>query len=141
MGGALPREVLPRQCTNKEKIIKKPYKLGISSPQNTVRIYCTNRTAKEKEIKTMAKCKICNREMLVANGCTVSVLFQSGKKYQRIRVGDPEDWKPVKKGKRCTDCNAKYGHFHHFNCSHETCPICKKQLLVCECENIYFEVQ
>lgn len=45
----------------------------------------------------MAKCKICNREMLAVNGCTVSVLFQNGKKYRIIRVGDPEDWKPVKK--------------------------------------------
>jgi len=34
---------------------------------------------------------------------------------------------------RCTDCGAKYGHYHHGGCDCEYCPICERQMLVCGC--------
>ncbi|CDC07482.1 putative uncharacterized protein [Lachnospiraceae bacterium CAG:364] len=84
----------------------------------------------------MAVCKSCKREMLTAKGCSEKYIFQNGRDYLRIKVGAPEDMRPIKKGERCPDCNAKYGYFHHLYCDGETCPICKKQMLICNCENI-----
>jgi len=38
--------------------------------------------------------------------------------------------------KRCPDCNAKPGQFHHPGCDIEECPGCHHQLLMCggDCE-------
>lgn len=89
----------------------------------------------------MAVCKFCKKEMLTAKGCRVKYIFQNGRKHLRIKVGAPEDLRPIKRGGRCPDCNAKYGHFHHFYCDGETCPICKEQMLGCMCENIEIYVK
>ena len=42
----------------------------------------------------MAKCKICGKEMLSADGCDVAEVFVNGKKYERIRCGDEYDFNP-----------------------------------------------
>ncbi|MEK6873207.1 MAG: hypothetical protein AABW90_04355 [Nanoarchaeota archaeon] len=35
----------------------------------------------------------------------------------------------------CHDCNIlnKEGNYHHFGCDMEICPLCKKQLISCNC--------
>ena len=81
-------------------------------------------------------CMACKREMSKANGCTMKyVKTTNGKYFKRQKVGD-EGW--VEPGKRCPDCGAKYGYFHHMMCDVEQCPICGLQLLSCDCDIEYF---
>ena len=78
----------------------------------------------------MAKCECCGLVMRSSKGCTYPMVEYSGKKYWRQKVGD-EGW--VKPGKRCGDCGALYGYFHHPGCDLERCPVCGDQLLSCDC--------
>ena len=64
----------------------------------------------------MAKCNYCGREMLTANGCLYKRVVIKGnrkKTFNRIKVGDPDDWyekfvgTPEEKDIRCGDCGAK----------------------------------
>lgn len=64
----------------------------------------------------MAKCEICGREMLKANGCICETVHCNGIPHQRLRFGD-EGW--GEPGQRCPDCGAKYGHLHHWGCDVE----------------------
>lgn len=83
----------------------------------------------------MATCEFCGQEMLTAKGCSFSQLQTSdGKRYRRHKVGD-EGW--YSKGERCGDCGALYGHYHHFGCDVERCPICGQQLIGCDCDIKY----
>lgn len=83
----------------------------------------------------MAKCKICGKEMLSADGCNVAEVFVNGKKYERIRCGDEYDFDPnMEEGERCHDCGALKGHYHHWGCDAERCPACYGQLIGCDCE-------
>ena len=82
------------------------------------------------------RCKICGRDMNKDNGCSLSSLYINKIKYTRIKVGDPDDLRSIPKGKRCPDCGAKYGYYHHYCCDGETCPKCHQQLLSCECEDV-----
>lgn len=40
----------------------------------------------------MAKCEICGREMLTADGCEISKIHINGKEYERIKCGDEYDF-------------------------------------------------
>lgn len=78
----------------------------------------------------MAKCHCCGNEMLTAKGCTFKyVQTDDGKSVKRNKVGD-EGWVDV--GKRCPDCGAMYGYYHHPYCDVERCPVCGSQLLMCD---------
>lgn len=84
----------------------------------------------------MAKCMKCDREMFSANGCSIGTVTVNGKVFNRIRVGDPGDFdEGENKTIRCHDCNALYGHFHHWGCDAERCPVCGHQLISCDCGN------
>lgn len=87
----------------------------------------------------MAKCKLCGKEMLRAKGCTGKYLHMSttGKFVKRMKVGE-EGWVP--EGKRCGDCGAMYGYYHHPGCDIERCPICGMQLISCSCPIDYYSV-
>ena len=87
----------------------------------------------------MVECKCCGREMLEADGCSIThLLYQLddhfAKWFKRIKVGDPGDMMGVEPGERCHNCNALYGHYHHFGCDSETCPKCGRQLITCDCK-------
>ena len=88
----------------------------------------------------MAKCPLCNKEMLTANGCSGKWIFANGKKFKRIKVGDPGDFfEGDPQGTRCGDCGAMVGYFHHWGCDCERCPSCGEQLIGCDCEDVYAE--
>jgi len=83
----------------------------------------------------MAKCEVCKMNMMTADGCSVAKIHINGTVHERIRVNNfmnPEI-------KRCGDCNAKNGHYHHWGCDMERCPACGLQLISCDCENVYVE--
>ena len=83
----------------------------------------------------MVKCEYCGLEMLEADGCTMNVIKINGKWMRRIKVGERKDMMGVEPGERCHDCNALYGHCHHFGCDSETCPVCGGQVgMGCGCK-------
>lgn len=87
----------------------------------------------------MAKCSTCRRDMLSADGC-VGEPFEIDAKttLTPIRYGDEtrygSDWsRTLLAGKRCHDCNAIIGAFHHPGCDMEECPNCHRQAIGCGC--------
>ena len=89
----------------------------------------------------MAKCEICGREMLTADGCGISKVHINGKEYERIKCGDAYDFVPdMEEGERCHDCGATVGHYHHWGCDAERCPACHGQLIGCDCKDVYLEM-
>lgn len=40
---------------------------------------------------------------------------------------------------RCHDCNALFGHLHHWGCDAERCPACGGQLISCDCEDVFID--
>ncbi|MEG1013683.1 MAG: hypothetical protein RSE58_06195 [Clostridia bacterium] len=88
----------------------------------------------------MAKCQVCQCEMLTANGCAVNKIHIGGKAYERIPVGGKGDWgKDEGANYVCSDCGAHQGGFHHWGCDVERCPACGRQLISCDCENVFVE--
>jgi hypothetical protein len=86
----------------------------------------------------MAKCEICEGEMLEVKGCNEKDYLINGKVYQALphvmrdytKFGikiDPTDF-------RCHDCGAKIGEPHHTGCDMEVCPCCEGQFISCDCE-------
>ena len=89
----------------------------------------------------MAKCEACGREMLSANGCKYGRIIFDKKHYDRIKVGDPGDFlEGSDPDSRCGDCGAKTGFFHHWGCDCERCPVCRGQLLACDCYFLQLDV-
>lgn len=87
----------------------------------------------------MAKCKVCGKEMLKADGC-LKYMYANGKRYKRILVGGKGDFfEGSPTDIRCGDCGALMGHYHHWGCDCERCPACGLQLIDCDCENVYVE--
>lgn len=73
--------------------------------------------------------------MLAADGGSVSRIFINGFIYERIKCGDELDFDPLlEEGDRCHDCGALVGHYHHWGCDAERCPVCHGQLISCDCE-------
>ena len=92
------------------------------------------RSKEGMEASSRAICPVCKRNMQTTDGCKPSVLVCDDNRYRRIKVGDVEDfYEGGGTSSRCTDCGAKYGHFHHHGCDCERCPICHSQLLSCGC--------
>ena len=88
----------------------------------------------DEPIKTR-KCITCKNDVLKTDGCKPFLYSTDGKtKYARIKVGEAGDmYEGGGADSRCTDCGAKNGHSHHFNCDCERCPVCGGQLITCGC--------
>ena len=80
----------------------------------------------------MAICYFCDREMTTADSCTANVLKHSGRQIALWPYGKgPGDRHG---GPRCGDCGVKRGGYHHPGCDLQRCPICRGQLLSCDCQ-------
>ena len=77
-------------------------------------------------------CQKCGGRIGSTCGCRTRTFDFSGKRYQRIKVGDPRDTLHGKKNPVCPECFAHEGRWHHWNCKIETCPICGGRLAECE---------
>jgi hypothetical protein len=89
----------------------------------------------EDESYAGTKCDACKKDMLTADGCKPSVFAYQGNQYPRIKFGDSFDLYGDKdEAARCPDCNAKFGHYHHYGCDCEVCPVCGEQLISCGCD-------
>ncbi len=87
-----------------------------------------------------AICKVCGMDMLKAKGCRVEVIHVGGKVYDRIKVGELGDFdEGAPKTDCCHDCNALYGDPHHWGCDAERCPACGRQMISCDCEDVFIE--
>ena len=87
----------------------------------------------------MAMCKVCGKDMLRSDGCRAPKIHIGGKIYKRIKVGDPGDFVDGGPDTRCPDCNALFGHLHHWGCDAERCPACGHQLITCSCEDVFIQ--
>ena len=81
-----------------------------------------------------ALCKECRCGMKESDGCLqLPIPMKDGRVLKPILHGEEErsDW--GRDGKRCHDCGAKPGHYHHPGCDVEECPSCHGQILGCAC--------
>lgn len=81
----------------------------------------------------MAKCEVCQEDMLEVGTCiTIHYILRDGTKVTPTPVGygNVDHAGP---GERCGDCNAMYGMHHHPGCDNETCSICGLQYIGCDC--------
>lgn len=82
----------------------------------------------------MAICQVCEREMLTATSCTVSVLHIDGEPCPAVPYGKETRYgRIVSTLRRCHDCGAQPGGFHHLGCDWAECPHCHGQLITCTC--------
>lgn len=77
----------------------------------------------------MAVCRDCDQEMTTADGCRSSRVVVGGRTVVRRR------WRPERgaEQERCGDCGASPGGWHHLGCDLEPCPLCRRQLITCDC--------
>jgi len=81
-----------------------------------------------------ALCKECKCGMKESDGCRLfGIPMKDGSTGDPIKHGEEtrSDW--GRDGKRCHDCGAKPGHYHHPGCDVEECPGCGGQLIGCAC--------
>jgi hypothetical protein len=82
----------------------------------------------------MAICLLCDREMLTAPSCTVSVLHLDGRHVAVVPYGlETRYGRFPTTRRRCDDCGVEPGGFHHLGCDWAECPHCRGQLFSCGC--------
>ena len=80
----------------------------------------------------MAKCDVCEKDMLKTKGCLHRDYLIDG---QRIEAEVHRDRYVVSdRNHRCGDCNAEEGQPHHLGCDQEDCPSCGMQFIMCDCD-------
>ena len=77
-------------------------------------------------------CPFCKSDITTVNGCTLSKFMCKNKEYERYKVGGAGDFFEDT-DVSCGDCGSQYGHYHHYGCDCEHCPICDGQLITCVC--------
>lgn len=78
------------------------------------------------------KCPVCGSTVWRTVSCRKRTLPINGKRYQRIKMGDPKDYYHNKENKICEECGVSHGRWHHYGCHKEACPICGKPLYKCQ---------
>jgi len=80
-------------------------------------------------------CRTCKRELAQGVGCVHFWIFHKGKRYRRIKVGGKGDFAEGedKETSWCGRCVSKMGQYHHAGCVCERCPVCRGQLISCDC--------
>jgi len=83
-------------------------------------------------------CPLCKGDITKVIGCTLSIFMCNGKEYERFKVGGEGDFfEGADADSTCGDCGSKYGHYHHYGCDCEHCPVCGGQLITCGCDIQY----
>lgn len=79
--------------------------------------------------------------MALSKAYTINKMVIDDKLYERIKVGDKFDFNEGIKDEdfKCHDCGATTGNYHYWGCDAERCPKCHKQLITCECKNVYID--
>lgn len=73
----------------------------------------------------MARCTICDGEMLEHVGCKIGICKCKGIIYPRKKFGEEDELNTFfGEDDICPDCCAPYGNFHHYGCDMEVCPVC-----------------
>jgi hypothetical protein len=82
----------------------------------------------------MAKCGVCNREMMAAPSCNPIPIIFGGERRDPIPYGkEKRALSGSSKKENCGDCNVQIGGYHHQYCDMAECPFCHGQLISCEC--------
>lgn len=84
----------------------------------------------------MAVCKHCDQERHEAPGCILEMVMTADCPLEPVKYGFELDTgfaSPSADGRRCGDCAALPGNYHHVGCDWEKCPRCHGQLLSCDC--------
>ena len=110
-----------------------PVKSGMEFTMKMIEPYSFIKEAQKNRYKHHAPrsvaCGVCGKNPMTVQGCRIGMVYVNGQLYPRIPFyGDP--------GERCHDCNALSGHFHHWGCDDEICPVCGGQLIGCDCEGV-----
>lgn len=83
----------------------------------------------------MAKCDICDQEMLTAKGCNHHIyVLNDGTEVEPIRAGEANDWLAGENDRHCGDCGVTNGETHHVGCDTERCRLCGGQFISCDCD-------
>lgn len=74
-------------------------------------------------------CNDCEKEMGVTESCTEKQV-----KINKKMIGRDTEYFDL--SDRCHDCGIvnKKGNIHHSGCDMERCPVCKGQLISCNCD-------
>ena len=93
----------------------------------------------------MSICKSCKLEMNDANGCLKTPIkttsgnldpipYGSEIRFDELEIDSNNQDIAIENDRRCHDCGALPGHYHHYGCDWEECPRCHEQLIGCDCE-------
>lgn len=77
----------------------------------------------------MAVCTDCEQEMSTASTCSISRIAIGERTVVRLRLRRGRGEVPVP----CHDCGVDPGGWHHLGCDAESCPLCRAQLISCNC--------
>lgn len=117
------------------------FTLDMLEPYTSVKLLMDTDRSAPSHPEYGAVCDICNQKQLEADGCKVSFVSINEEEYDRIPYGKEHGaWTVPDENDRCPDCGALYGHYHHWNCDIEECPVCHGQLFSCDCQDVECKV-
>jgi hypothetical protein len=78
-------------------------------------------------------CEACGQVMDTGVGCKISH-YRNSKGIKTARIPYGEELHGWDCSIPCHDCGVIAGQFHHPGCDVEECPLCNRQLLMCDCD-------
>jgi hypothetical protein len=81
----------------------------------------------------MAVCTHCGKEMTEQTSCSSDGYFVAGAAYPPVRWGDETPRGTWRADRPCSDCGTPRGGVHHPGCCVEQCPVCRDQVMTCNC--------